>query len=438
MASRIAAAAASLARTSRRGLAAAAATPPPPRWSGVPQGPPDAILGVTQAFGRDPSPRKINLGVGAYRDDDGAPYVLPSVREAEARVTARALNMEYLPVAGHAGFLSKAMDLAYGEGAVPEGLASVQTLSGTGACRLAGDLLARFAGGDKAADGADGRPLVLLPNPSWANHAAIFRDAGCAVGTYTYYEPSTKSLNLEGMLRDLRDAPRGATVLLHACAHNPTGVDPDAEAWGEISAAVADAGLHPLFDMAYQGFTSGDPAVDAAAVRRFVADGHAVVLAQSFSKNFGLYGHRVGALSVMTGDAAAAAAVSSQLCILGRPSYSNPPLHGVRLVDEVLGDAALAAQWREEVAGMATRIAGMRTALVAALADAGSTADWRHVTDQNGMFCYSGMSADTVARLAAEWSVYLTSNGRISMAGVTSKNVGYLAEAMHAVTKDGQ
>ncbi len=401
----------------------------------MPQGPPDAILGVTQAYGRDASPRKINLGVGAYRDDDGAPYVLPSVREAEARVIAKGLNMEYLPVAGHAGFLSKAMELAYGEGAVPEGLASVQTLSGTGACRLAGDLLARFAG-DKAA-GADGRPLVLLPNPSWANHAAIFRDAGCAVGTYAYYEPSTKSLDLGGMLRDLRAAPAGATVLLHACAHNPTGVDPDAEAWAEISAAVAAAGLHPLFDMAYQGFTSGDPAADAAAVRRFVADGHAVTLAQSFSKNFGLYGHRVGALSVMTGDAAAAAAVASQLCILGRPSYSNPPLHGVRLVDEVLGDAALAAQWRAEVAGMADRIAGMRTALVAALADAGSTADWRHVTDQNGMFCYSGMGADAVARLAAEWSVYLTANGRISMAGVTSKNVGYLAEAMHAVTKDG-
>jgi len=399
----------------------------------VPQGPPDAILGVTQAFGRDASPRKINLGVGAYRDDDGKPYVLPSVREAEARLASRGLNMEYLPVAGHAGFLGKAMDLAYGPGAVPAGLASVQTLSGTGACRLAGDLLARFAGKDGPGEG--GRPLVLLPNPSWANHGAIFRDAGCTVGTYAYYEPATKSLDLEGMLRDLRAAPAGATVLLHACAHNPTGVDPDADAWAAISAAVAEAGLHPLFDMAYQGFTSGDTDADAAAVRRFVADGHAVVLAQSFSKNFGLYGHRVGALSVMAGDEAAAAAVTSQLCILGRPSYSNPPVHGVRLVDEVLGDAALASQWRGEVRGMADRIAGMRTALVAALADAGSGADWGHVTAQNGMFCYSGMSADMVARLAADWSVYLTANGRISMAGVTTKNVGYLAEAMHAVTK---
>eukprot|EP00168_Porphyra_purpurea_P002008 TRINITY_DN12360_c0_g1_i1.p1 TRINITY_DN12360_c0_g1~~TRINITY_DN12360_c0_g1_i1.p1 ORF type:complete len:400 (-),score=100.41 TRINITY_DN12360_c0_g1_i1:288-1487(-) len=328
--------------------------PPPPLGGGAAR-PPDAILGVTQAFGRDASPRKSTSA--------SAPTATMAANRTSSRRCGRprrasrrgASTWSTSPWRATRASSARPWSWRTGRGRAGGPRVGANAV-GDGACRLAGDLLARFAGKDGPGEG--GRPLVLLPNPSWANHGAIFHDAGCTVGTYTYYEPSTKSLNLEGMLADLRAAPAGATVLLHACAHNPTGVDPDGDAWAAISAAVAEAGLHPLFDMAYQGFTSGDADADAAAVRRFVADGHAVVLAQSFSKNFGLYGHRVGALSVMAGDEAAAAAVTSQLCILGRPAYSNPPVHGVRLVDEVLGDAALAAQWRGRCGGWPTALRG--------------------------------------------------------------------------------
>ena len=416
--------------------AAFAPAAPTSRFAGVPQGPEDAILGVTVAFNADPNPNKINLGVGAYRDDVGLPFVLSPVREAERRIVHAQHHMEYLPVAGSRTFVDKAVRLAYGEHNhyVKTGqVASIQTLSGTGACRMAGVLLQRFL--PALDDGPRNEsPLVLLPNPSWANHAAIFRDSGCTVGQYKYYDPATKSLDFEGCVSSLEDAPDGTVVLLHACAHNPTGVDPTPEQWAKLSAVLKEKRHQPFFDMAYQGFTSGDMEVDAASVRRFVDDGHRIVLAQSFSKNFGLYGQRVGCLSVLTDSQEEAHAIDSQLKIIARPMYSNPPIAGVRIVEEVLSDPELERQWRAEMKGMAERIISMRTMLKDYLEGLGSVHNWDHITNQNGMFCFSGISKEQVAKLRDEHSVYLTENGRISMAGVTSQNVGYLANAVHKVT----
>jgi aspartate aminotransferase len=276
---------------------------------------------------------------------------------------------------------------------------------------------------------------VYVPNPTWSNHFQVFGDCGLNVKTYRYYDPKTIGLDLNGMLSDLKAAPSGSVILLHAAAHNPTGVDPSQDQWRQISDACKAAGHFVLFDSAYQGFASGDPVRDAFAVRHFVAEGHQIALAQSFAKNFGLYGQRVGALTFLGSNAEEAARMESQLKILARATYSNPPIHGARIVDIILSDAALTKQWHGEVKEMADRIIRMRSLLYNNLQQLGSTKKWNHITDQIGMFCYSGLSPEQVDRMTNEFHVYLTRNGRISMAGVTSKNVGYLAEAIHAVSK---
>ena len=393
-------------------------------WSGVPQAPADPILGVAEAFRSDASPDKINLGIGAYRDDGGAPWVLPSVRAAEGKLHEQACDHEYLGMAGLPAFVGAALRFAYGSecAALAAGrVAAIQTLSGTGACRAAGVFLERFSSAD----------TVYVSAPTWGNHIPIFEEAGLKVERYRYFDAATNGLDFAGMLADVEAAPDGSVFLLHACAHNPTGVDPSDEQWAALSGALRRHVV--MFDCAYQGFASGDADRDAASIRRFVADGHELLLAQSFAKNFGLYGERVGALSVVCSDAAEAKAVESQLKRAIRPIWSNPPAYGARLVAGVLDDAALAQQWTRDCATMAERIGAMRAALRAALEAEGSARDWAHVTDQIGMFCYTGMSEAEVDRLRDEHHVYCTRDGRISMAGVTTENVGRLAAAMRAV-----
>ena len=393
-------------------------------WSGVPQAPADPILGVAEAFRSDASPDKINLGIGAYRDDGGAPWVLPSVRAAEGKLHEQACDHEYLGMAGLPAFVGAALRFAYGSecAALAAGrVAAIQTLSGTGACRAAGVFLERFSSAD----------TVYVSAPTWGNHIPIFEEAGLKVERYRYFDAATNGLDFAGMLADVEAAPDGSVFLLHACAHNPTGVDPSDEQWAALSGALRRHVV--MFDCAYQGFASGDADRDAASIRRFVADGHELLLAQSFAKNFGLYGERVGALSVVCADAAEAKAVESQLKRAIRPIWSNPPAYGARLVTGVLDDAALAQQWTRDCATMAERIGAMRAALRAALEAEGSARDWAHVTDQIGMFCYTGMSEAEVDRLRDEHHVYCTRDGRISMAGVTTENVGRLAAAMRAV-----
>lgn len=392
-------------------------------------GPPDVILGVTEAFKRDTNPKKINLGVGAYRDDNGKPFVLPSVLEAEKRLVEKNLDKEYSPISGTAEFCKHSILLALGDDSqhVASGQnATVQAISGTGALRVGGAFLASFFPGVKD---------IYLPTPSWGNHGPIFRHSGLNVKAYRYYDPATCGFDFKGALEDLSKIPERSIVLLHACAHNPTGVDPRPEQWAEISAVVKKRNLFPFFDMAYQGFASGDVVKDAFAVRAFLKDGHQIALAQSFAKNMGLYGERAGAFSLVCSDKEEADRTMSQIKILIRPMYSNPPIHGARLVAEILGDAKLKKEWLGDVKLMADRIITVRSTLQDNLKKLGSTRNWQHITDQIGMFCFTGMNQQQCERLTKEFSVYLTKDGRISMAGVTSKNVSYLAEAIHAVTK---
>jgi len=394
-------------------------------WANVPQGPPDAILGITEAFKADPFKEKINLGVGAYRDDKGQPYVLPSVRKAEDKVVASKLHKEYAGITGLPEFTKAAALLAYGaDSTALDRVVITQSISGTGALRIGGAFLQRFFPGAKK---------VYLPTPSWANHGAVFRDSGLDIEKYRYYNKDTIGLDFEGMVADIKAAPKGSIILLHACAHNPTGVDPTPEQWKEISEAVKYGGHYPFFDMAYQGFASGDTDRDAFALRYFIKEGHNVMLAQSFAKNMGLYGERVGALSIVCADEAERKAVDSQVKILVRPFYSNPPVHGARIASEILNDPALNKQWLGEVKGMAERIIEMRALLKKNLEDLGSKHDWSHITNQIGMFAYTGLTAEQMKTLAREHSVYGTMDGRFSVAGITSHNVRRLAEAMYAV-----
>lgn len=398
-------------------------------WSGVQMGPPDAILGVTEAFKRDTNPKKINLGVGAYRDDNGKPFVLPSVKKAEENMTKKQLDKEYAPISGPADFCKHSISLALGENseAIQGGHnATVQGISGTGSLRIGGAFLASFFPGSKD---------LYLPAPSWGNHGPIFRHSGLNVKSYKYYDPKTCGLDYHGCLDDISKIPERSIILLHACAHNPTGVDPKPEQWAELSALIKQKNLFPFFDMAYQGFASGDVDYDAFAVRQFVKDGHQIALAQSFAKNMGLYGERAGAFSLVTSSKDEADRTMSQIKILIRPMYSNPPVHGARIVSEILSSPDLRSQWLKDVKGMADRIISVRKQLRGNLEKLGSTRNWQHITDQIGMFCFTGMNAEQSEKLSKEFSIYLTKDGRISMAGVTSKNVDYLAEGIHAVTK---
>jgi len=350
------------------------------------------------------------------------------VKIAEKQIQEAKLDHEYLPIAGHAGFIKVAASLALGEDNVnirEKRITSVQSLSGTGALRIGASFLGRFNQSNK----------VYLPDPTWGNHIPIFKDSGCEVATYRYYNPKNFGLDIEGCLADLKAAPSNSVILLHACAHNPTGVDPKIEQWQKISDVCKERNHFVFFDCAYQGFASGDPEKDVAAVRLFIKDGHNIALAQSFAKNFGLYGERVGAFSILTDNPGETENIESQIKILIRPMYSNPPLYGARIVSTILSNPELSALWRKDVKGMADRIIQMRHLLVNNLKELGSTKDWSHIVNQIGMFCFSGLTPEQCEAITRDWYVFLTRNGRMSMAGITSGNVKYLAEAIHAVTK---
>lgn len=399
-------------------------------WSAVPAGPPDPILGVTEAFKADKDPRKINLGVGAYRDEHGKPYVLNSVKKAEEIVISSKPDKEYLPITGLADFTKNAAKLAYGADSAPltQGTISVtQSISGTGALRIGGAFLARHYPHAK---------IIYLPTPSWGNHTPVFRDSGLEVRGYRYFDKSTVGLDFEGLKADLQAAPEQSIVLLHACAHNPTGIDPTHEQWKEISNIVKEKKLFPFFDMAYQGFATGSIANDAFAVRHFVAEGHQVALAQSFAKNMGLYGERVGAFSLTTADPEEKARVDSQLKIIIRPMYSNPPLTGARIANTILSNQALYGEWEVEVKSMAERIISMREKLYNMLThDLKTPGEWGHIKSQIGMFSFTGLTPPQTQALAEKAHVYMTKDGRISMAGLNSGNIEHFAASVDAAVR---
>ncbi|XP_063439211.1 aspartate aminotransferase, mitochondrial-like [Mytilus trossulus] len=398
-------------------------------WGNVEMGPPDAILGLTEAFKKDTNPKKVSLGAGAYRDDQGKPFILQCVKTAEKQMMDENVDHEYAPISGPPTFCKASAELAFGadSSVVKDGLnVTVQGISGTGSLRLGGAFFSKFYAKSKA---------FYTPTPTWGNHIPIFKHAGMDVQSYRYYDPKTCGFDFNGALEDISKIPEGGVVVLHACAHNPTGVDPKPEQWKEISSVMKQKKLYPFFDMAYQGFASGDINKDAFAVRHFLADGHEIALCQSYAKNMGLYGERAGAFTIVCSSKEEADRVMSQIKILIRAMYSSPPIHGARIVDRVLNSPELKNMWLGEVKGMADRIISMRQKLKDGLAREGSSHNWQHITDQIGMFCFTGLKPEQVDRMINEFHIYLTKDGRISVAGVTSGNVDYVANAIHQVSK---
>jgi aspartate aminotransferase len=395
-------------------------------FSHVVQAPEDPILGVTVAYNKDPSPLKVNLGVGAYRTEEGKPLVLNVVKKAEqSLVNDPSRFKEYLPITGLAEFNKLSAKLIFGADspAIEENrVATVQCLSGTGSLRVGGDFLAKHYH----------ERSIYIPVPTWGNHPKIFMMAGLKPMSYRYYDPSTRGLDIQGLVEDLSAAPEGSIVLLHACAHNPTGVDPTPEQWEQIRQLVRSRSLLPFFDSAYQGYASGSLDKDAHAVRLFVADGGELLMAQSYAKNMGLYGERVGALSIICRSADVAGKVESQLKLVIRPMYSNPPLHGASIVATILRSQELFHEWTIELKAMADRIITMRQELFDALQARGTPGDWSHIIKQIGMFTFTGLNKEQVAFMTREYHIYMTSDGRISMAGLNKKNLPQLADAIHA------
>ncbi|XP_034684041.1 aspartate aminotransferase, cytoplasmic [Vitis riparia] len=392
----------------------------------VVQAPEDPILGVTVAYNKDPSPVKLNLGVGAYRTEEGKPLVLNVVRRAEQLlVNDRSRVKEYLPIVGLAEFNKLSAKLMFGADSpaiLEKRVTTVQCLSGTGSLRVGAEFLARH----------HHQRTIYIPQPTWGNHGKIFTLAGLSVKTYRYYDPATRGLNFQGLLEDLSLAPSGAIVLLHACAHNPTGVDPTLQQWEQIRQLIRLKGLLPFFDSAYQGFASGSLDADAQSVRMFVADGGESLAAQSYAKNMGLYGERVGALSIVCKTADVASRVESQVKLVIRPMFSNPPIHGASIVAIILKNRDMYNEWTVELKAMADRIISMRQQLFDALRARGTPGDWNHILKQIGMFTFTGLNTAQVAFMTKEYHVYMTSDGRISMAGLSSKTVPHLADAIHA------
>jgi aromatic-amino-acid transaminase len=390
-------------------------------FSAVELAPRDPILGINEAFAADTNPNKVNLGVGVYYDDNGKLPLLNCIKAAEAKMVAEQKARGYLPIDGIAAYDAAVQGMVFGAEAVKAGrVATVQGLGGTGALKIGADFLKRVNPNAK----------VLISDPSWENHRALFESAGFPVETYPYYDDAAKGVNFAGMLAAFNAAAAGTIVVLHACCHNPTGYDISPEQWGEIVAVVKARGLVPFLDMAYQGFNQGI-AEDGQAVAQFYASGLQMFVSTSFSKSFSLYGERVGALSVVCTSKEEQTRVLSQLKRVIRTNYSNPPTHGAQMVATVLGDVALRAMWEAELAGMRERIKLMRTALVDKLKPTGR--DFGFVQNQNGMFSYSGLTAPQVERLAKEFGIYAVSSGRICVAALNSKNIDYVTGAIAKV-----
>ncbi|WP_082547963.1 amino acid aminotransferase [Massilia sp. Root335] len=393
-------------------------------FSAIAMAPRDPILGITEAFNADTNPAKINLGVGVYYDDNGKVPLLDCVRKAEAKLMEQPTPRTYLPIEGLGAYDKAVQELVFGadSAVIQEKRAvTVQALGGTGALKIGADFLKRFSPDSQ----------VYISDPSWENHRALFESAGFTVNTYAYYDPATKGVNFDGMLADLKAMPEGAIVLLHACCHNPTGAELNADQWGQVIQVVRANNLIPFLDMAYQGFGDGI-AEDGAVVRRFTETAGPLLISNSFSKSFSLYGERVGALSVVASTTEEAARLLSQLKRIVRTNYSNPPTHGGKVVATVLSTPELRQLWEDELAGMRVRIKQMRDELVKKLAEKAPGKDFAFVREQVGMFSYSGLTKEQVEKLRAE-SIYAVDTGRICVAALNSKNIDTVVDAIAKV-----
>ncbi|MBI5780922.1 MAG: aspartate/tyrosine/aromatic aminotransferase [Rhodocyclales bacterium] len=399
----------------------------PSLFAAVELAPRDPILGLNEAFAADPRPQKVNLGVGVYYDEEGRIPLLASVKTAEEARVRQAKPRGYQPIEGPAAYTGAVQRLLFGADSplLAEGrVVTAQGLGGTGALRIGGELLKRIVP----------EATVYISDPSWENHRGIFEAAGFPVRTYRYYDPATGGVDFAGMKAALAAMAPRSIVVLHACCHNPTGADLSEAQWQELAQACVAGELVPFLDMAYQGFAEGIDA-DAAAVRHFLAAGIPFFVSSSFSKNFSLYGERVGALSLVTGSRDEAERVLSQLKRVIRTNYSNPPTHGAALVADVLASNELRAQWEEELGGMRQRIRAMREGLRQRLEAAVPGKDFSFVTGQRGMFSYTGLTPEQVERLKSEYGIYAVRSGRICIAALNARNLDYVAQAIAAVLR---
>ncbi|MBK8524251.1 MAG: aspartate/tyrosine/aromatic aminotransferase [Betaproteobacteria bacterium] len=394
-------------------------------FAAVEMAPRDPILGLNEAFNADTRTTKVNLGVGVYFDDNGKIPLLAAVKAAEdARVKA-ALPRGYQPIEGAPAYNQAVQNLLFGKDSAllaNNQVITAQALGGTGALKIGADYLKRLSPNAK----------VYISDPSWENHRALFESAGFVVENYPYYDAATRGVNFDGMKACLNGLPAGSIIILHACCHNPTGADLSDAQWQEVVDVCRSRGLVPFLDMAYQGFADGIDA-DAVAVRAFSASGLQFFVSSSFSKSFSLYGERVGALSIVTAGKDESARVMSQVKRVIRTNYSNPPIHGGALVAAVLSTPELRQQWETELGGMRDRIRAMRTGLVDAIKAAGVAQDFSFVVQQRGMFSYTGLSAAQVEVLRNDFGIYAVSTGRICLAALNTKNIGYVADAIAKV-----
>lgn len=391
-------------------------------FESIPSAPPDAILGLTSAFQKDPNPAKVNLGVGVYKDESGATPILASVKAAERKILETARTKSYMPIGGDPAYGKLVQDMILGEGheAITSGrVRTAHTPGGTGGLRVGADFLKKFLG----------TATVWISKPTWANHRGIFQAAGFKVEEYPYYDPKTKGLDFEAMKAGLSAVKAGDIVLLHVCCHNPTGVDLTREQWNEVAVLGGRQGWIPFLDFAYQGFGESLEA-DRHGVLAMAAHCPEMIVSSSFSKNFGLYQDRTGALTLFAKDAKQADACFSNVEIVVRVNYSNPAAHGGLIVTTILSDTALKAQWIGELDAMRNRIATVRTQLVTALKNSGIAQDFGFIGQQKGMFSFSGLTDAQVAFLKEKKAVYVVGGGRINVAGVQTKNLDYLCASI--------
>ena len=394
-------------------------------FTAVEMAPRDPILGLNEQFAADTNPNKVNLGVGVYFDDNGKLPLLECVQAAEKTMMEKPAARGYLPIDGIAAYDAAVKSLVFGADSEPVKsgrIATVQGIGGTGGLKIGADFLKKLNPAAK----------VLISDPSWENHRALFSSAGFIVESYRYYDAATRGVDFDGMLADLNAAAPGTIILLDACCHNPTGYDITGAQWDQVIAVVKAKNLVPFLDMAYQGFGNGITE-DGAVIGKFVAAGLDFFVSTSFSKSFSLYGERVGALSVLCASKEEADRVLSQLKIVIRTNYSNPPIHGGAVVAAVLGSPELRAMWEKELAAMRVRIKAMRQKLVDGLKAAGVQQDMSFITTQIGMFSYSGLTKDQMVRLRSEFGVYGTDTGRMCVAALNSKNIDYVCQAIAKV-----
>jgi len=391
-------------------------------WQKIEAAPADSILGLTEAFRNDPNPQKVNLGVGVYKDEAGKTPILDCVKAAEKVLLERESTKSYLPISGDPLYAAEVQKLLFGgngEVIASGRAATAHAPGGTGALRVGGDLLKKFYPNAK----------VWISKPTWANHKGVFKTAGFELAEYDYYNPATRAVDFEAMVKSLESIPAGDVVLLHACCHNPSGVDLSNDQWRKVAAIGAARGWIPFLDFAYQGFGEG-LVEDRFGIETFAATGVDFFIASSFSKNFGLYNERTGALTIVSPTKAEAAVAMSHLKTTIRVIYSNPPAHGGLVVATILSTPELRAQWLDELSAMRNRIKAMRVALVEGLAARKVKGDFSSIISQRGMFSFSGLSDEVVQWLRANKAIYVVAGGRINLAGLTQANIGYVCDAI--------